>query len=401
MGVPLEGFGDKVRETAAEGMVLLKNEKQMFPLTKEDHVAIFGRCQINYYKSGTGSGGAVHTAYTTNLVEGLRRYKEISLNEELVQIYENWVKENPFDDGGGVWAGEPWYQKEMPVSEEMARKAGETSNKAIVVIGRTAGEDQDNAPVEGSYLLTKEERQLIETVAGCFEKTAVVLNVSNIIDMSWLETIQNKAHVCSVLYTWQGGIEAGNASADVLTGAVTPSGKLPDTIAYDIADYPSTENFGDEERNYYAEDIYVGYRYFETFAPEKVQFPFGFGLSYTEFQTQVTRAKVQGEGKEAVAVIEACVTNTGAVYSGKEVVQVYLKKNDDVEGPSKALRAFKRVHIPAGKTVDVEFDLGDKELVWWNPQSNTMCVSEGSYELMVGGSSQTAGLLRRSFVIQP
>lgn len=139
MGVPLEGFGDKVRETAAEGMVLLKNEKQMFPLTKEDHVAIFGRCQINYYKSGTGSGGAVHTAYTTNLVEGLRRYKEISLNEELVQIYENWVKENPFDDGGGVWAGEPWYQKEMPVSEEMARKAGETSNKAIVVIGRTAG----------------------------------------------------------------------------------------------------------------------------------------------------------------------------------------------------------------------------------------------------------------------
>lgn len=398
MGVPLEGFGDKVRETAAEGMVLLKNEKQMFPLTKEDHVAIFGRCQINYYKSGTGSGGAVHTAYTTNLVEGLRRYKEISLNEELVQIYENWVKENPFDDGGGVWAGEPWYQKEMPVSEEMARKAGETSNKAIVVIGRTAGEDQDNAPVEGSYLLTKEERQLIETVAGCFEKTAVVLNVSNIIDMSWLETIQNKAHVCSVLYTWQGGIEAGNASADVLTGAVTPSGKLPDTIAYDIADYPSTENFGDEERNYYAEDIYVGYRYFETFAPEKVQFPFGFGLSYTEFQTQVTRAKVHGEGKEAVAVIEACVTNTGDVYSGKEVVQVYYEAPQGKLGqPVRQLAAFQKTGLLApGESQKLTFTIKACQLASYDDSGvtgykNAYVLEEGTYGFYVGTDVRNAG----------
>ena len=205
MGVPLEGFADAVREAAAEGIVLLKNEKNIFPLTKEDNVALFGRCQIDYYKSGTGSGGAVHTEYTTNLVQGLKRYEDISLNEELLQIYENWVKKNPFDNGAGIWAGEPWFQKEMPVTEELVKKVREKSNKAIVVIGRTAGEDQDNAVVEGSYLLTKEERTLIEKTAKYFEKTAVILNVSNIIDMSWVENIPNKENICGILYTWQGG----------------------------------------------------------------------------------------------------------------------------------------------------------------------------------------------------
>lgn len=400
MGVPLEGFPDKVREAAAEGMVLLKNENQMLPLTKGDHVAVFGRCQINYYKSGTGSGGAVHTAYTTNLIEGLRRHKEISLNEELVQIYEDWVKENPFDNGGGVWAGEPWYQKEMPVPEELAKKMRETSNKAVVVIGRTAGEDQDNAPLEGSYLLTKEEKQLIETVAGCFEETAVVLNVSNIIDMSWLETMQNKAHICGVLYTWQGGIEAGNASADVLTGAVTPSGKLPDTIAYDIADYPSTANFGDEEKNYYAEDIYVGYRYFETFAPEKVQFPFGCGLSYTDFETRVTKAGVQGDGKEAAVSLEVCVTNTGTKYSGKEVVQVYYEAPQGKLGqPARQLAAFRKTGLlEPGESQKLTFTIKAAQLASYDDSGvtgykNAYVLEEGLYRFYVGSDVRKAGLV--------
>ena len=201
IGIPLEGFGEAVRKAAAEGMVLLKNENQMLPITEKDQVALFGRCQMNYYKSGTGSGGAVNTAYTTNLIDGFRRYKNIVLNEELLKVYEAWIQEHPFDDGQGAWASEPWFQKEMPVSLELAKKARETSNKALVVIGRTAGEDKDYAAVEGSYYLTKEEKQLLETVAEVFEDTCVIMNVSNIIDMSWLETLKNKEHIRSVIYT--------------------------------------------------------------------------------------------------------------------------------------------------------------------------------------------------------
>ena len=313
LGIPMEGFGEAVRKTAAEGIVLLKNENQMLPITEKDQVALFGRCQINYYKSGTGSGGAVNTAYTTNLVDGFRRYKHIALNEELLKVYEDWVQEHPFDDGQGAWASEPWFQKEMPVSMELARKARETSNKAFVVIGRTAGEDKDYEAVEGSYYLTKEEKQLLETVAEVFENTGVIMNVSNIIDMSWLETVKNKEHIRSVIYTWQGGVEAGGASADVLVGAVTPSGKLPDTIAYDIKDYPSTANFGSQEKNVYQEDIYVGYRYFETFAPKCVQFPFGFGLSYTDFSMEVRKAQVLGTGAKANVELQIEVKNRYSV----------------------------------------------------------------------------------------
>lgn len=346
LGIPLEGFGEAVRKAAAEGMVLLKNENQMLPITEKDQVALFGRCQIHYYKSGTGSGGAVNTAYTTNLIDGFRRYKHITLNEDLLKVYENWIEEHPFDDGQGAWASEPWFQKEMPVSLELARKARETSNKALVVIGRTAGEDKDYEAVEGSYYLTKEEKQLLETVAEVFEDTGVIMNVSNIIDMSWLETLKNKEHIRSVIYTWQGGVEAGGASADVLVGAVVPSGKLPDTIAYDMKDYPSTANFGSEEKNLYQEDIYVGYRYFETFAPERVQFPFGFGLSYTDFSMEVKSAEVYGTGVDASVEFQIEVKNMGSQYAGKEVVQVYYEAPQGELGkPVRELGVFAKTNL--------------------------------------------------------
>lgn len=360
LGIPLEGFADAVRAAAGEGVVLLKNEDHMLPLTDKDKPALFGRCQFDYYKSGTGSGGAVNTDYTTNLVEGFAQKKEISLNRELLEVYQEWLREHPFDNGGGAWASEPWFQKEMPVSKELAERIRKTSNKALVVIGRTAGEDKDYEAVEGSYYLTEEEKVLIETVAEVFENTAVILNVSNIIDMSWMEQIRQKEHIKSVVYTWQGGVEAGTASADILTGAVTPSGKLPDTIAYRIEDYPSTANFGNKEKNYYKEDIYVGYRYFETFAPEKVQFPFGFGLSYTEFSVETIKAGVIGAGKNAKVTVQVRVTNTGSVYSGKEVVQVYYEAPQGRLGkPARELGAFAKTRLLApgeSQILDLEIE---------------------------------------------
>lgn len=393
LGIPLEGFGEAVREAATEGIVLLKNKNKMLPIAKEDCISLFGRCQINYYKSGTGSGGAVNTAYTTNLVDGFRQQKNVTLNEELLQIYEKWIEENPFDNGDGSWASEPWYQKEMPVTEELIENARKKSNKAIIVIGRTAGEDQDNATVEGSYLLTTAEKDLIEKVAKYFEMTAVVMNVSNIVDMSWMETLENKENICAAVYTWQGGVESGTASADVLAGTVTPSGKLPDTIAWSIEDYPSTANFGDEKSNCYTEDIYVGYRYFETFAPEKVQFPFGFGMSYTDFSVESEKVTITGEGKDAIIQVQACVKNIGTVYSGKEVVQVYYEAPQGRLGkPAKELVSFAKTKLLApGESQTLTMEFAASSMASYDDSDKTnhkscYVLEEGIYKFYVGTS---------------
>ena len=302
IGGSLEGFAEFSRQVAAEGAVLIKNEGQVLPLTKDDKISIFGRTQINYYRNGTGSGGSVNVEYTTNILECFRNNETMHINEELAAIYEAWVKENPFDNGGGGWAAEPWFQKEMPLTDEMVEAASKKSNKAVVVIGRTAGEDKDNLVVEGSYLLTQTEQEMLDKVTKYFDKVVVVLNVSNILDMSWMDKAY-KNPIQSIIYVWQGGMEGGNAVVDVLSGAVTPSGKLTDTIAYAIEDYSSTANYGNLKKNEYQEDIYVGYRYFETFCPDKVRYEFGYGLSYTNFEMSHEAATVvKKEGKDYIKV---------------------------------------------------------------------------------------------------
>jgi beta-glucosidase len=345
-GIPLPGFAEFSRKVAAEGAVLLKNDGQVLPLRPGDNVAVFGRCQINYYRSGTGSGGSVNVPYTTNLLDGLRSKKQIVVNEELAAVYERWIEENPFDDGGGGWAAEPWHQKEMPLTDELVRAARAVSNKAVVVIGRTAGEDKDNEIAPGSWLLTDDELAMLERVAAHFEQTAVVLNVSNIIDMGWLEDGRFRNPIPCVIYAWHGGMEGGNAIADALVGDVPPGGRLTDTIARSIDDYPSTRNYGDEFRNFYEEDIYVGYRYFETFCPDRVLFPFGYGLSYTTFRIEPEEAKpVDRDGEKWIA-LGVTVTNTGTEYAGREVVQLYFEAPQGRLGrPARELAAFAKTRL--------------------------------------------------------
>ena len=343
IGVPLEGFAQLCREAAAQGAVLLRNEENTLPVEHGECVSVFGRIQKDYYRSGTGSGGAVNVPYTTNLLDSLRQCENIRVNEELAGAYESWLQENPFDDGGGGWAAEPWNQKEMPVTEEMVRQAASKSDKALVVIGRTAGEGKDYEDLEDSYRLNSQEKELLRMVTGYFKKTAVILNVTCVIDMSFLtETYKNP--ITAVLYVWHGGQEGGNAAADVITGKVTPGGKLADTIAYSLADYPSTANHGGELENIYQEDIYVGYRYFETFAPEKVMYPFGFGLSYTSFDVKASGARVQdGEIR-----LKVTVKNTGSRYAGREAVQVYYSAPQGKLGrPVKELAAFAKTGLLA------------------------------------------------------
>lgn len=235
----IEKYAETARRAVAEGIVMLRNEGKVLPLSEGSRLALFGRSQFCYYKSGTGSGGMVNTAYVTGIKEALEKEGRFELNGELAEVYEEWLKDHPFDTGNG-WAQEPWFQEEMPVSLELAQRVRENSDIAVIIIGRTAGEDKDNLAAEGSYLLTRTEEELLETVCGVFERTVVLLNVGNIIDMKWVEKYQPSA----VLYVWQGGQEGGNGVLDVLTGSVSPSGRLSDTIAQDIQDYPSTKITG-------------------------------------------------------------------------------------------------------------------------------------------------------------
>lgn len=344
---------DKSAETVSEGIVMLKNDNNALPLRKDSEVAVFGRIQLNYYKSGTGSGGLVNVSRVIGITDGLEESGSVKVNEELLNVYKEWTKEHPFDFGDG-WGGEPWSQEEMPVDDALAERISNFCQTAIVIFGRTAGEENDNRFEKGAYLLSEGEESMLRTVRKHFQKVIVLLNVGSIIDMNFVEDIKPDA----VLYVWQGGMIGGTGTADVLTGKVSPSGKLPDTIAYSVSDYPSHEYFGNTRRNFYCEDIYVGYRYFETFAPEKVQYPFGFGLSYTTFEHTVTRSELN-DGK---ITIEVSVKNTGE-YSGKEVIQLYVCAPQGMLGkPAKVLCGFEKTKLLApaeSQSLTIEVNVDD------------------------------------------
>ena len=328
-------------ETVAEGIVMLKNNNSTLPLKKDEIISVFGRIQLHYYKSGTGSGGMVNVSRVVGITDGLLE-SGVKLNEELLDIYKKWDSENPYDLGTG-WGGEPWSQKEMPLDDETVKNAAEKGSTAVVIIGRTAGEEQEVTLTEGSYYLTDLERDMLKKVRDNFEKVVVLLNVGGLIDIEYIE----KIGVDALLYVWQGGMVGGTGTAAVLTGNVSPSGKLPDTIAYSIEDYPSHPYFGDLNSNRYVEDIYVGYRYFDTFAPEKMRYPFGFGLSYTTFEIVAEKAETLFNDDKYGVRYEVTVTNTGN-YSGKEVVMLYVQlPQGNLGHPKKILCGFEKTRILA------------------------------------------------------
>ncbi|MBC5778314.1 glycoside hydrolase family 3 protein [Blautia difficilis] len=392
----LERYAVLARQATAEGCVLLENEGQSLPLREGERVAVFGRMAFHYYKSGLGSGGLVNTRYVVGILDALKDCKEIRLDEKLMGIYEDWIRENPFDEGQG-WGRVPWCQKEMEVTDEMLGCARD-NDVSLVIIGRTAGEDQDNNAGPGSYCLTETEEDMIRRVCQVSKRTVVVLNVGNIIDMSWVK----KYHPQAVLYAWQGGQEGGNGVADVLTGKVCACGKLTDTIAQSIEDYPSTENFGDPFKNYYKEDIYVGYRYFETFAKDKVLYPFGYGLSYTSFEI---KAEILKNSEEELTVA-AEVVNTGAV-KGKEVVQVYAKVPQGKLGnPARRLIGFAKTgELKPGEKEEVVIVIPKYDFTSYDDSGVTghkscYVLEEGIYEIFVGSdvrSAESAGCYKEKF----
>lgn len=365
------------RKVTAEGCVLLKNDGTL-PLGNQQF-ALFGRCQINTFYVGYGSGGDVKPPYKVSILEGLRA-GGANLDIQVVDTYEHWTKNHIPDEG--YWGYWPMCYKEMPVKDEFIASAAKRNTTAVVVIGRAAGEDRENKIEKGSWFLTDTEDNLLALTRKYFKKVCVMINSGSIMDVTRIEKHKPDA----LMFVWQGGQETGNAVADVLLGKVSPSGKLTDTIAA-IEDYPSYKYFGNKKYNNYAEDIYVGYRYFNTFARDKIIYPFGFGLSYTKFE--ITDCKVK-QNAETTATVTFTVKNAGD-FTGKQVVQVYLSVPQGKLGkPSRELAAYvktKELAPNESQTLSVTVELKDFasfDDMGVTGYKNSFVLESGEYKIFIG-----------------
>lgn len=333
---------------AEEGMVLLKNEGEVLPLSVGTKLAVFGKGQIDYVRGGGGSG-EVTTSYTRNIYEGLKIKEaegKVQVFDALSAFYEENVRQQYAAGAENGKTVEP----EIP--QELLAAARRFADTAVVVINRFSGEgwDRKGIPGDGDFYLSPQEQAMVDAVKAVFPRVIVVLDVGGMVDSSWFK---DEAAIQSVLLAWQAGIEGGLAIAELLCGDANPSGKLVDTFAGSFDDYPSSAHFNDSEDYVeYTEDIYVGYRYFETIpgAAQKVNYPFGFGLSYTRFVID----QVKGEERDGKICLSACVTNVGE-RAGKEVVQAYAQAPQGKLGKSaRTLASFVKTRLLApGETQKV------------------------------------------------
>ena len=399
------------REAAAEGMVLLKNDHGTLPLKAGCGVAVAGRGSFDIVKGGGGSGD-VYTMRLVTVPEGLRE-NGLQVFAPLEAYYREDVKRQYA--GGAV----PGMTVEPPVPEDLLDQAAAWTDTAVVILSRFSGEGWDRLQVpfddpdvvhpwgrsegpgeiaqriypEGDFCLTEGERALIGAVCRRFPKVIAVLNTGGVMETSW---IKDSDAVGAALLMWQGGTLGGQAAADILCGKVNPSGKLPDTFACRLEDYPSTAGFHKSARYVeYTEDIYVGYRYFETIpgAAEKVVYPFGYGLSYTTFESKLTSASEKG-GK---LYFDVLVTNTGNT-AGKEAAAVYVSAPQGVLGhPARELCAFAKTGLlQPGESEQLQLIA---DLAWMASfddlgkiEKSAMLLEKGEYRFYLGSCVRTAAL---------
>lgn len=404
------------KEAAKEGMVLLKNEENLLPLPKGTKAALFGKATFDYVRGGGGSG-EVTVSYSRSLYEGLKlKQEKIELFEELANFYKTDVT-TQYEKGRM-----PGMTKEPQIPEELVRKARAYTDTAIISICRFSGEGWDRKSIlntenkniwssedamarqsaeifeKGDFYLTNAEKDMVETVKANFPKIVLVMNVGGMVDTSWF---YDDSSIQSVLMTWQGGIEGGLAAAELIVGEGNPSGKLSDTFAKSLDDYPSTYNFHESEKYVdYTEDIYVGYRYFETIpkAAKKVNYPFGFGLSYTNFRMKTKKA-YEEKGR---IYVEVKVTNIGD-KAGKEVVQIYFRAPQGKLGkPARQLVAFKKTRLlQAGEAQLLQLSWDIKAMASYDDlgkiKESAYILEEGNYDIYVGNSVRAAKKIAYSY----
>lgn len=399
------------KDAAAEGMVLLKNEDYVLPLQRGAKIALFGKACVDYVKGGGGSGD-VTVAYVRSLADGM----QIKEAEDKVHVYEPltafYRKEVETQYEQGIVPG---MVKEPEIPEELLKGAGAFTDTAVISISRFSGEGWDRmaeqADVQregegyefgmmnraealyerGDFYLSDAELCMVEQVRKNFAKVIVVLNVGGVIDTEWFK---EDGQIQSVLMAWQGGMEGGLAAAELLLGEKNPCGRLTDTFAKHLKDYPSSDSFHESEYYVeYKEDIYVGYRYFETIAgaAANVNYPFGYGLSYTEFETKTKSVLMDKEKIEVVC----SVTNTGR-YAGKEVVQLYVGAPSGRLGkPSRELKAYAKTGLlEPGETQALVLTVPLESLASYDDMGkirrSAYILEKGEYHLWLGANVRDA-----------
>ena len=391
----LKAHAKVARAAATESMVLLKNEDGVLPLKGTEKVALFGISSVDFVAGGTGSGN-VNKAYVINMVQGLENagFTLVESLKEFNQKYVDFQKLNMRIGGESILLGESKVP-ETGLSKTYINSLVPESDLAIVVIGRNAGEGGDRR-VDNDFNLTETERQLLNDVTTAYhlagKKVVVVMNIGGVI-----ETASWKNLADAILLAWQPGQEGGDAVADVLTGKVNPSGKLPMTFPVAYMDHPSSYNFptglenqrsgsrrgsgtAEAVKNWdytdYAESIWVGYRWFTT-QDKAVSYPFGYGLSYTSFEYSRPVVKTDRDGNITASVT---VTNTGKV-AGKEVVEVYVSAPaGGLEKPARELKAFDKTKLLApGESETLTFSITPYELASFNIDANEWQTAAGVY----------------------
>lgn len=417
----LQAHAKVTRNSASEGMVLLKNEGATLPLPASvKNIAAYGTTSYDFIAGGTGSGD-VNEAYTVSLVEGLEK-AGYTLHAGVKAKYEKYLADErakkPKDSNPmAAFLPHPRIAEFIPDAEALTAEAGQ-ADMAFITLGRNSGEFLDRA-IEGDFNLTEPEQALIQAVTEAYhkagKKVVVILNIGGVI-----ETASWKDRPDAILLAWQAGQEGGNSVADILSGKVNPSGKLPMTFPVRIDDVYSFRNFPDaasidlkemlmdfmgkapartDRKNVdyteYEEGIYVGYRYFDTFGVP-VSYPFGYGLSYTSF----TYADLQIFTGDRDFSIRCTVKNTGSV-PGKEIAQLYISApGQDMDKPAKELKGFIKTPIlQPGESCEISFRIDDSDLASFDENKHSWVIEAGMYKASVGTSSSVLPL-QESFQVK-
>lgn len=386
------------RRAAAEGMVLLKNERQLLPLKEGTKVALYGVGASRTIKGGTGSGD-VNERETVNIFQGMKNAGFEITTEDWIRDYDRQYQEaryawrdeieekasrleNQVSGFFNVYSTTPF---QMPAGAPITQTDAEV---AIYILSRVAGEGADRFDKEGDYYLTEEEKKQLSDICKMYRHVVVAVNTGGLADLSFMDEYKN---IEALLQIVQPGMEAGNAFADIISGKVTPSGKMTDTWAFKYEDYPNSRTFshnnGNVEKEYYTEGRYVGYRYFDSF-DVPVRYGFGYGLSYTTFETKVLSAVL----KDNKILIETETANTGDTYSGKEVVQLYATcPAGKLEKEYRRLAAFGKTGLLApGQKEKMTLEIGLDKLTSYRESEAAWILEKGSYVIWEGNSLEAS-----------
>lgn len=398
------------REAAAEGFVLLENKDHFLPLAKGSKVGLYGAGAIRTIKGGTGSGdvnerdsvnifqGMKNAGYDVTSSEWLEDYDKLYVQARLDWKNEIFTKLNGDDTKFfDAYSATPFFMPSgNPIDEEKA--AADGADTAFFVLARIAGENKDRFDTEGDYFISKEEKAILAQVSRCYKNVVLVINTGGLMDLAFVEEFDNIRSILQYVQAGQEGQEGGNAFADVVSGDVTPSGKMTDTWAKDYYDYPGAEVYsyksGDLMKEKYEEGIFVGYRYFDTFEVP-VRYSFGYGMSYTDFEIRTDDIKVSGRGMMNPKVsVTVTVTNTGDTYAGKEVVQIYAScPQGRLVKEFRRLAGFGKTKLLAPKesqTMTITFPL--YQLTSYEEESASWILEPGMYGIWIGNDLNTSVL---------